>query len=192
MSFLAPALLVGLAALAIPMIVHLVQRERRRVVEFPSLMFLRKIPYQSVRRRAIRHWPLLALRVLALIADRVRLRAALPAGRRRSAPPPPAVAATWSSCSTDRSAWGTATAGPARTTRRAVWCAPSARTTGPRWPSSTPMSRWSCSSSAERGALLSAIDARRPTAASTRLGPALRAAGGLLESSECAAARDRA
>ena len=30
MRFLAPALLVGLAAVAIPIIVHLVQRERRR------------------------------------------------------------------------------------------------------------------------------------------------------------------
>src|SRR5512136_1369131 len=65
MRFLAPALLVGLAAVVIPIIVHLVQRERRRTVAFPSLMFLRKIPYQSMRRRAIRNWPLLLLRVLA-------------------------------------------------------------------------------------------------------------------------------
>lgn len=66
MSFLAPALLAGLAALAVPILVHLVQRERKRVVEFPSLMFLRKVPYQSVRRRAIRHWPLLLIRLAAL------------------------------------------------------------------------------------------------------------------------------
>jgi hypothetical protein len=65
MSFLAPALLAGLLAIAIPIVVHLVQRERRTVVAFPSLMFLRRIPNQSVRRRAIRHWPLLALRAAA-------------------------------------------------------------------------------------------------------------------------------
>lgn len=66
MSFLAPLFFAGLGAVAIPVLVHLIQRERKRVVEFPSLMFVRKIPYQSVRRRRIRHWPLLALRALAL------------------------------------------------------------------------------------------------------------------------------
>src|SRR5438094_1495616 len=66
MSFLAPLFLVGLAALAVPVLVHLIQRERKRVVEFPSLMFVRRIPYQSVRRRRIRHWALLLLRVAAV------------------------------------------------------------------------------------------------------------------------------
>jgi hypothetical protein len=37
------------------------------VVEFPSLMFLHKIPYQSVRRQKLRHLLLLALRCLALL-----------------------------------------------------------------------------------------------------------------------------
>src|SRR2546430_970570 len=66
MSFLAPLFLVGLAAIAIPVLVHLIQRERKRVVEFPSLMFLRRIPYQSVRRRRIRNWLLLAMRAAAI------------------------------------------------------------------------------------------------------------------------------
>jgi hypothetical protein len=66
MSFLAPAFLVALATLAVPVLLHLVQRERKRVVEFPSLMFLRRIPYQSVRRRRLRDWTLLALRLAAL------------------------------------------------------------------------------------------------------------------------------
>jgi hypothetical protein len=44
MSFLAPALLAGLLAIAIPIVVHLVQRDRRTIVAFPSLMFLRRIP----------------------------------------------------------------------------------------------------------------------------------------------------
>jgi hypothetical protein len=67
MSFLAPLFLLGLAALAIPVLIHLIQRERKRVVEFPSLMFLRRIPYQSVRRRRIRNWLLLLLRAGALL-----------------------------------------------------------------------------------------------------------------------------
>jgi Mg-chelatase subunit ChlD len=65
-TFLTPAFLLGLGALAIPVLVHLIQRERKRVVEFPSLMFVRRIPYQSVRRRRIRHWALLALRAAAV------------------------------------------------------------------------------------------------------------------------------
>ncbi|MEW6322030.1 MAG: BatA domain-containing protein [Acidobacteriota bacterium] len=69
MAFLSPLFLLGLAALAVPVLIHLIQRERKRVVEFPSLMFLRRIPYQSVRRRRIHHWALLLLRlaVLALV-----------------------------------------------------------------------------------------------------------------------------
>jgi hypothetical protein len=66
-SFLTPAFLVGVTALAIPVLIHLIQRERKRVVEFPSLMFLRRIPYQSVRRRSIQHWLLLLVRAAALL-----------------------------------------------------------------------------------------------------------------------------
>jgi hypothetical protein len=66
MTFLAPLVFLGLAALAVPILVHLTQRERKSVVEFPSLMFLRKIPYESVQRRRIRDWLLLALRAAAL------------------------------------------------------------------------------------------------------------------------------
>jgi len=65
-SFLAPLFFLGLAALAVPVLIHLTQRERKTVVEFPSLMFLRKIPYESVQRRRIRDWLLLALRLAAL------------------------------------------------------------------------------------------------------------------------------
>src|SRR5579864_9744230 len=66
MAFLTPLFFAGLAAIAIPVLIHLIQREKKRVVEFPSLMFVRRIPYQSVRRRRIRHWGLLLLRALAI------------------------------------------------------------------------------------------------------------------------------
>src|SRR3970282_1105752 len=81
MSFLTPLFLVGLAGLAVPVVIHLIQRERRNVVRFPSLMFLQRIPYQSVRRRRIRNWPLLRLAALALIVlafARPFLRRAIP------------------------------------------------------------------------------------------------------------------
>src|SRR5215467_8997522 len=67
MSFLTPFFLVGLGAIAIPVLVHLIQREKKRVVTFPSLMFVRRIPYQSVRRRRIRHWFLLLLRAAVVL-----------------------------------------------------------------------------------------------------------------------------
>src|SRR4029079_3612705 len=67
MSFLAPLFFAALAALAVPVIIHLTQREKKQVVEFPSLMFLQRIPYQSVRRRRIRDWPLLAMRLAAIL-----------------------------------------------------------------------------------------------------------------------------
>jgi hypothetical protein len=66
MNFLAPAFLAGLAAIAVPVLIHLINRERKVVVEFPSLMFLQKIPYRSVRRQKIRHLLLLIMRCLAL------------------------------------------------------------------------------------------------------------------------------
>src|SRR5258705_5524902 len=66
MSFLTPFFLLGLGAIAVPVLIHLIQRERKRVIEFPSLMFVRRIPYQSVRRRRIRHWLLLLLRAAAM------------------------------------------------------------------------------------------------------------------------------
>lgn len=66
-TFLTPLFLAGIAAVAVPIYLHLVQRERKEPVEFPSLMFLQRIEYRSVRRQRIRHWALLALRCLALV-----------------------------------------------------------------------------------------------------------------------------
>ena len=67
MSFLAPLFFAGLAAIAVPILVHLIQRERKNIVEFPSLMFIRQIPYQSVERRRIHNWLLLLMRITAMV-----------------------------------------------------------------------------------------------------------------------------
>jgi hypothetical protein len=66
LAFLVPTFLVALGALVVPVLVHLRHRERREPVRFPSLMFLRRIPFREVRRQQIHHWPLFLLRVLAL------------------------------------------------------------------------------------------------------------------------------
>src|SRR5688500_18500601 len=67
MSFLSPWFLAGLAALAVPILVHLIHKERKEVVEFPSLMFIQRIPYKSAKRNQIRHWLLFLLRCAAII-----------------------------------------------------------------------------------------------------------------------------
>lgn len=66
MGVLLPLFFAGLGALAVPVLIHLIQREKNQIIAFPSLMFVRRVPYESVRRRKIRHWSLLALRLLAL------------------------------------------------------------------------------------------------------------------------------
>jgi hypothetical protein len=67
MSFLNPLFLLGLAAVALPVVVHLVRRTRARRVEFPSLMFVRRIPQRTIRRRRMQNWLLFALRCLAFM-----------------------------------------------------------------------------------------------------------------------------
>ncbi|HEY2825059.1 MAG TPA: BatA and WFA domain-containing protein, partial [Gemmatimonadales bacterium] len=67
MSFLAPVFLAGLAALAIPIVIHLTHKERREPVIFPSLMFLRTIPFRTERRQRIRNLSLFLLRTAAVI-----------------------------------------------------------------------------------------------------------------------------
>ena len=66
LGFLVPLFLAGLAAIAIPIWIHLTRKQRSLVVTFPSLMFLRQIPFKEDRRRTLHHWALLALRALVI------------------------------------------------------------------------------------------------------------------------------
>ncbi len=65
-AFLAPLFLAGAAAIAIPIIVHLTHREKKEPVPFPSLMFLRRVPFRTSKKQRIRNWLLFLLRVMAL------------------------------------------------------------------------------------------------------------------------------
>lgn len=67
MSFLAPWFLLGAAAIAGPIVFHLIRRAARERMPFSSLMFLRATPPRVTRRRKLEHPWLLALRCLALI-----------------------------------------------------------------------------------------------------------------------------
>ena len=66
LGLLVPAFLAGLAALVIPIALHLRHRDRDRPQRFPSLMFLEQLPIRTAERRRITDWPLLLLRALAL------------------------------------------------------------------------------------------------------------------------------
>lgn len=70
MSFTAPLFLWGLAALAVPVIIHLLARRSSRPVDFSSVMFLRPILVQTARRRRLKELLVLFLRcaLLALVA----------------------------------------------------------------------------------------------------------------------------
>lgn len=66
MSFIAPLFFVALAGLAIPVLIHLIQREKKQIIRFPSLMFIQRVPYKSIQRRRIHNWLLLMVRLAAL------------------------------------------------------------------------------------------------------------------------------
>ncbi len=67
MSLLAPLLLAGLAALVVPVLIHLTQRTKKEPVPFPSLMFLSRVPFKTTRRQQIRNWLLFLLRSAAIV-----------------------------------------------------------------------------------------------------------------------------
>ncbi|PYS39297.1 MAG: hypothetical protein DMG14_14510 [Acidobacteria bacterium] len=66
MSFLNPYLLFGSLALAVPVLIHLVRREKSEIIPFSSLMFLLKVPKRSIRQQKIKNLLLMALRLLIL------------------------------------------------------------------------------------------------------------------------------
>ena len=66
MGVLSPWFLLGLGALAVPVLLHLVRRVRRTPLRFPSLMFLRRFPHREKQRLRLRDPWLLLLRCLAL------------------------------------------------------------------------------------------------------------------------------
>ncbi|MBV6521558.1 MAG: hypothetical protein MNPFHGCM_01697 [Gemmatimonadaceae bacterium] len=68
MSFtlLSPLFALGLVAIAVPIWVHLVHKERKETTAFPSLAFLRRVPYRHASRKKLRDILLFLLRALAV------------------------------------------------------------------------------------------------------------------------------
>ena len=67
MGFLAPAFLVGIVGVGLPLYLHLLRRQSGNQRFFSSLMFLEPREQSAVRRRKLRYWLLLALRCAVLV-----------------------------------------------------------------------------------------------------------------------------
>jgi hypothetical protein len=88
LSLIHPAFLAATAAVAVPILIHLLLRPRARRVEIGSVHFLKRALRDSTRRRKVRRWLLLALRVaavllLAVLFARPFLRGSAADGRNR-------------------------------------------------------------------------------------------------------------
>ena len=182
MSFLAPLFFVALAGLAIPVLLHLTQREKKQVIRFPSLMFVRRIPYQSVRRRKIQNWLLLAVRLTALAL--LILAFARPLILSGNTPPAPGTGArevvilvdtSFSMAYGDR--WERARASAHDQISKLQ---PSDRGSVVLFASNAEIA---LRSTAEQEALTAAIATAKPGAAATRYAPALKVAGSILNES---------
>src|SRR6478672_2467833 len=70
MSFLMAPLLIGVLAASVPVIIHLLHRQRTVPVQWGAMQFLMEAPLQFRRRRKVDHWLLLLARIamLALLA----------------------------------------------------------------------------------------------------------------------------
>lgn len=86
MNFLNPLFLFGLAAAAIPVLIHLFTRRKPREVRFPSLEFLSEVNQSEIRRLRLKQWLLLLLRTLAVaLLAMAMARPSLQGGARGSA-----------------------------------------------------------------------------------------------------------
>lgn len=70
MTFLHVAFLGGMAAVAVPIVLHLIMRKQPKHLEFPALRFIKLREHANRRQLRLRHWLLLALRsaVILLLA----------------------------------------------------------------------------------------------------------------------------
>ncbi|MFV8752036.1 vWA domain-containing protein [Nannocystaceae bacterium ST9] len=65
-SLLSPLLLLGLLGLALPLLAHLLGRERPQKIRFAAMRFVAPREPVITQRKAIRDWPLLLIRLLLL------------------------------------------------------------------------------------------------------------------------------
>ncbi|PKL90110.1 MAG: hypothetical protein CVV23_01840 [Ignavibacteriae bacterium HGW-Ignavibacteriae-2] len=67
MVFLNPAVLLGLIASSIPILIHLLNLRKLKKVEFSTLSFLKELQKSKIRRVKLKQWILLVIRVLIIL-----------------------------------------------------------------------------------------------------------------------------
>jgi uncharacterized membrane protein len=67
MTFLNPAILFGLLAASIPIIIHLLNLRKLKKIEFSTLQFLKELQKNKIRKIKLKQWLLLALRVMIIL-----------------------------------------------------------------------------------------------------------------------------
>jgi hypothetical protein len=82
-GFLSPWVLAGLPLAALPLVLHLIQRRDPPTVEFPAVRYLVQVTQEHQRRLKLRHWLLLLVRTIMIVA--VILAAAGPSAPLRQA-----------------------------------------------------------------------------------------------------------
>ena len=67
MIFLNPAVLFGLLAASIPVIIHLFNLRKLKKIEFSTLAFLKELQKNKIRKIKLKQWILLVIRVLIIL-----------------------------------------------------------------------------------------------------------------------------
>jgi hypothetical protein len=67
MTFLNPAILFGLFAASIPILIHLLNLRKLKKIDFSTLNFLKELQKNRIRKIKLKQWLLLALRVLTIL-----------------------------------------------------------------------------------------------------------------------------
>jgi uncharacterized membrane protein len=67
MIFLNPAVLFGLLAASIPVLIHLLNLKKLKKIDFSTLSFLKELQKNKIRKLKLKQWLLLALRVLIIL-----------------------------------------------------------------------------------------------------------------------------
>ncbi len=66
MNFLFPTFLIGFAAIAIPIIIHLFNFRKYKKVYFTNVQFLKELKQESDSKSKLKEWLILAMRILAI------------------------------------------------------------------------------------------------------------------------------
>lgn len=67
MIFLNPAVLIGLLAASIPILIHLLNLRKLKKIEFSTLTFLKELQKNKIRKVKLKQWLLLVLRVMIIL-----------------------------------------------------------------------------------------------------------------------------